>query len=98
MLAACSSTPSVPSAVLADLAPTGKLRAGINYGNGVLADPDPATGQPKGIAVNIAHELGRRLGVPVELIAYKQARLLVEAGKSNAWDISFVAIEPVREQ
>jgi polar amino acid transport system substrate-binding protein len=81
--------------VRADLAPTGKLRAGINYGNGVLAVPD-ATGQPRGIAPNIALELGRRLGVPVELISYKQARLLVEAGKSGAWDVGFVAIEPVR--
>ena len=88
----------VTPAVLADLVPTGKLRAGINYGNGVLAEPDPATGQPKGIAVNIARELGRRLGVPVELVAHKQARLLVEAGARNAWDVGFVAIEPEREQ
>jgi polar amino acid transport system substrate-binding protein len=101
LLAACASAPSVspavPPAVLADLAPTGKLRAGINYGNGVLAAPD-AAGVPKGIAPNIALELGRRLGVPVELIGYKQARLLVESGKSNHWDVGFVAIENYRAE
>jgi polar amino acid transport system substrate-binding protein len=97
VLAACSSAPSVSPAVIADLAPMGKLRAGINYGNGVLAAPD-ATGTPKGIAPNIALELGRRLGVPVELIGYKQARLLVESGKTSAWDVGFVAIENYRAE
>ena len=101
VLAGCSSAPSfspaVSPAVIADLAPTGKLRAAINYGNGVLAAPD-ANGKPVGIAPNIALELGRRLGVPVELIGYKQARLLVEAGKTGAWDVSFVAIENYRAE
>lgn len=99
VLAGCSSTPSpaVSPAVIADLAPTGKLRAAINYGNGVLAAPD-ANGKPVGIAPNIALELGRRIGVPVELIGYKQARLLVEAGKTGAWDVSFVAIENYRAE
>ena len=96
-LAACTTAPTVSPAVLKDLAPTGKLRAGINYGNGVLAVPD-AKGQPHGIAPNIALELGRRLGVPVELIPYKQARLLVEAGKTGAWDVGFVAIENYRAE
>src|ERR1700754_4484235 len=35
--------------VLKELAPTGKLRAAINLGNAVLAQKDPATGQPKGV-------------------------------------------------
>ena len=34
--------------VLKDLAPTGKLRAAINFGNGVLAQKDPASGAPQG--------------------------------------------------
>lgn len=36
-LAACASSPSVPPAAVSDLAPTGKLRAVINYGNPILA-------------------------------------------------------------
>src|SRR4051812_44280199 len=48
--------------VLKDLAPTGKLRAAINLGNGVLAQTGAAGGQPEGITPDLAKELGRRLG------------------------------------
>ena len=80
----------------ADLVPTGKLRAGINLGNGVIATRDPATGNPRGIAVNIAWELGRRLDVPVEYVVFEQARNAVDAMQAGAIDVVFVAIEPVR--
>lgn len=82
--------------VLKDLAPTGKLRAAINLGNGVLAQTDAATGKPKGITPDLATELGRRLGVPVELVVYQAAGKVFDAVKDGAWDVSFVAIEPVR--
>ena len=59
---------------LKDLAPTGKLRAAINLGNSVLAQKDEATGQPKGITPDLARELGRRLGVPVELRSGRTGR------------------------
>jgi hypothetical protein len=58
--------------VLKDLAPTGKLRAAINLGNAVLAQPGAAGGQPKGITPDLANELGRRLGVPVELVSIRR--------------------------
>ena len=84
------------AAVLAQLAPSGKLRAAINFGNSVLAQKDPATGEPKGITPDLARELGRRLGVPVELVTYDAAGKVFDAVKTGAWDIAFVAIEPVR--
>jgi polar amino acid transport system substrate-binding protein len=87
---------AVPSDVLKDLAPTGKLRAAINLGNSVLAQSDGATGQPKGITPDLAYELGRRLGVPVELVTYQSAGKVFGDVKSGAWDVAFVAIEPVR--
>src|SRR6187399_1469041 len=96
-LAACASAPPAPTATArADLAPTGKLRAGINLGNGVIATRDPATGNPRGIAVNIARELGRRLDAPVEYVVFEQARNAVDAMQAGAIDVVFVAIEPVR--
>ncbi len=82
--------------VLKDLAPTGKVRAAINLGNMVLAQKDPATGQPKGITPDLARELGRRLGVPVELVAFDAAGKVFEAVKTGALDVLFLAIEPVR--
>jgi len=82
--------------VLKDLAPTGKVRAAINLGNMVLAQKDPATGQPKGITPDLARELGRRLGVPVELVPFDAAGKVFEAVKTGALDVMFLAIEPVR--
>ena len=96
LLAACANTPPAPPAARADIAPSGKLRAGINLGNGVIATRDPVSGEARGIAVNVARELGRRLAVPVELIVFEQARNAVDAMQAGALDIVFVAIEPVR--
>ncbi len=87
---------AVPADVLKDLAPAGKLRAAINLGNSVLAQTDAATGQPKGITPDLALQLGRRLGVPVEFVIYSAAGKVFGAVKDNVWDIAFVAIEPVR--
>ncbi len=103
MLGACAvapptpSTPEPPSAAIrAALAPAGKLRAAINFGNPILATRDSATGEAKGVSVDLARELGRRLGVPVELVLYTAAGKVVEGIKSGAWDIGFFAIDPVR--
>src|SRR3974390_1810264 len=82
--------------VIQQLAPTGKLRAAINLGNSVLAQKDEATGAPKGITPDLARELGKRLGVPVELVTYDAAGKVFDAAPKGEWDIGFVAIEPVR--
>jgi polar amino acid transport system substrate-binding protein len=54
-------------AVIAEFAPTGKLRAAINFDNPILASRDAATGEPGGISVALARELARRLAVPIEV-------------------------------
>lgn len=79
-----------------DLAPTGKLRVGINYGNPVLATRDPASGDLRGVAVDLALELGRRSGVPVELVGYEAAGKMVEGLQTGAWDAAFLAVDPGR--
>jgi polar amino acid transport system substrate-binding protein len=86
----------VPSDVLKDLAPNGKLRAAINLGNMVLAQKDAATGAPKGVTVDLARELARRTGLELVLVPFDAAGKVFEANKSGAWDIAFLAIEPVR--
>jgi polar amino acid transport system substrate-binding protein len=86
----------VSPAVRADLAPTGKLRVGINHGNLVLAQKNPTTGEVKGVAVDLARELGRRLAVPVELVQYTSAGQMTDALATGAWDVAFLAREPGR--
>lgn len=80
--------------LLGDIAPTGHLRAAINLGNPVLAERDGAG--LKGISVDLARELGRRLGLPVDLVPFDAAGKVTEAGKTGAWDIAFLAVDPVR--
>jgi polar amino acid transport system substrate-binding protein len=95
-LASCVMTPAAPAAAVSELAPAGTLRAAINFGNPMLAVRDPSTGEARGVSVDLARELARRLGAPVELVPYNAAGKVVEAVKSGAWDVAFVAIDPVR--
>jgi polar amino acid transport system substrate-binding protein len=90
LLCGCASSPARQ-----ELAPGGTLRAAINYGNPVLATRDES-GQPKGVSVDLARELGRRLGVPVQLVTYPSAGKVFEAGKAAEWDVAFLAIDPAR--
>jgi polar amino acid transport system substrate-binding protein len=89
-------TPVAPPAVVAELAPSGKLRAALNYGNPVLAAWNPATGEASGISADLARELARCLGVPVDFVPYDAAGKVVGALASAAWDICFLAIDPLR--
>ena len=95
-LASCATVPMAPIAAVSDLAPTGKLRAAINFGNPILAARDASTGEARGVSVDLSRELARRLGVPLELVTYNAAGKVVEALKSGAWDVAYVAIDPVR--
>lgn len=79
-----------------DLAPTGKLRVGINYGNPVLATRDAASGELRGVAVDLARELGRRTELPVELVSFESAGKMFDAVKAGAWDVAFLAVDPGR--
>jgi polar amino acid transport system substrate-binding protein len=81
-----------------DLAPTGNLRVGINYGNPVLATRDPNSGQLTGVAVDLARELGRRTELPVELVGFESAGKMVEGLQVAAWDVAFLAVDPGREE
>jgi polar amino acid transport system substrate-binding protein len=78
------------------IAPSGRLRAAINFGNPVLAQRDPSSGEPRGVSVELACELGRRLGVPVDLVAFEGAGRVFEALEDDRWDVAFLAVEPIR--
>jgi len=86
---------SVPPDALKELAPTGKLRAAINFGNGVLAQKG-VDGTPQGVSADLSRELAKRLNVPLEFVTFEAAGKAFEAAKDNKVDVLFVAIEPVR--
>lgn len=88
--------PDPSSAARSELAPAGKLRVGLNMSNFLLTRTDAATGKPAGVAPDLGHELGRRLGVPVELVPYPNPGALADDAKSGKWDVGFLGAEPQR--
>src|SRR5260221_727637 len=84
LLSSCATAPQVPPAARSELAPTGKLRVGINVQNFLLVNKERVGGEYSGIAVDLGRELGRRLGVPVELVAFETAGKLADAVKAGA--------------
>jgi polar amino acid transport system substrate-binding protein len=93
---ACTTPPPVPAAARTELAPTGKLRAGMNLGNALFTQKDSATGALRGVSVDLMRELGARLGVPVEFVMYDTPGQVADAADSNAWDVAILAIEQAR--
>ena len=84
-------------AVRRDLAPSGTIRAALNFGNPVLARRDD-TGSSCGLAVELTEMLAAQLSLPCELICYDSAVAAVEAGLAGAWDLAFVSDEPTRRE
>jgi len=87
---------TIDTAIARELAPTGTIRAAINYGNAVLAQRDPASGEPRGVAAAIARELGRRLDIEVTFVPFDAAGKVFAALAEGAWDVAFLAIDPQR--
>lgn len=90
------STSDVDPSVLAELAPTGRLRAGINTGNFLLVSGQMADGQPVGVSPDVAAEIARRLGVALDMISYSDPGLLADAAERGEWDIGNIGAEPQR--
>jgi polar amino acid transport system substrate-binding protein len=83
-------------AIRAELAPSGVLRAGINLGNPVIAQPGIDGGGPRGVGPALARELANRIGTPITFTTYETAGKLADAVKAGAWDVAFLAIDPER--
>src|SRR5205823_12559171 len=79
-----------------ELAPSGKLRIGLNYSNFLLVLGDDADGEPRGIAPDLGRELARRAGLPFEYVKFDAAGKLFDAVKSAACDVGFLGAEPQR--
>lgn len=93
----CATTPGVPAAAKAELAPSGKLRAGMNLGNTLFTQKN-ANGQLYGVAVDVMNELGMRLGVPVEMVVHPSPGAVADAVNNGTWDVAILAIESTRAQ
>jgi polar amino acid transport system substrate-binding protein len=98
LLGACRPVGQAPMHIAVELAPTGQLRAAINFGNTVLAQKDPATGEARGVSVDLARELSWRLAVPLDIVPYDAAGKVTADATRNKWDVAFFAIDPKRAE
>ena len=77
------------------LAPTGKLRAGMNIGNNLFTRQNE-TGQLYGVSVDLMQELANRLGVPLQMVVYNQPGQVADDVGNDVWDGAILAIEKTR--
>ncbi len=89
---------TVPRDVIAELAPSGVLRAGINLGNFLLVSGKRPAGEPEGVAPDMAREIADRLGVPVAYVPFARPGELADAAGRDVWDIGLIAAEPARAE
>ena len=81
---------------VADIVRSGKLRAGVGVVAPHWAVKDTATGELRGVAVEIAQALAKRLGVKLVMVEYSSPPAVLEGLKTDAWDAGFLAIDPSR--
>src|SRR5215831_5621952 len=84
--------------IVSELAPTGVLRAGINLSNFLLVTGRSATGDPQGVAPDLAGEIASRLGVPIKYVPFKSPGELADAAGTGVWDIGLIGAEPQRAE
>lgn len=92
------SNSDIDPAVLAELAPTGTLRAGINLSNFLLVTGEAANGDPVGVSPDVAAEIARRLGVAVQYVTYNDPGALADASDRDEWDVGNIGAEPQRAE
>ena len=84
-----------------ELAPSGRLRIGLNYSNFLLVLGDDPSGDPRGIAPDLGRELARRTGLPFEFVKFDAAgKFLFTFGSQGSADGMFqepwgVAVAPI---
>ncbi len=85
-------------APVSELAPSGKLRVGINHSNFLLVNAGSPFGAPKGIAPDLAIELAKRAGLEIQWASFDAAGKLADAVKDAMVDVGFIGNEPQRAE
>jgi polar amino acid transport system substrate-binding protein len=92
MASAAAGAGAVPAEARAQLAPTGKLRAALVLYDPALASRD-ASGEPIGVAPDLARALAERLGVPLQPILFDSPATYAASIGLLRWDVGFAGRE-----
>ncbi len=82
-----------------DLFPTGRLRVAIAISaapGAFWASRDPATGEPRGVSVDLARAFAEELGAPLELVVYENSSSITAAAARGEWDATFIPMDDDR--
>ncbi|MBX9752468.1 MAG: transporter substrate-binding domain-containing protein [Roseococcus sp.] len=82
--------------IIAQLAPTGVLRAAINMSNFLLVTGRGPAGEPDGVSPGMARAIAERLGVPIQYMPFPRPGELADA--VGQWDIGLIGAEPQRAE
>jgi len=82
--------------IVAQLAPTGVLRAGINMSNFLLVTGEASDGDPDGVSPDMARAIAEKLGVECTLIPFKTPAEIADSAGKDVWDIGNIGAEPQR--
>lgn len=96
LVGGCATSPGASNAIRSELAPSGKLRAGMNLGNALFTTKDVATGELRGVSVDVLRELASRLGVAVDFVVFATPGEVADASEKGTWDVAVLAIEQAR--
>ena len=89
LLTACASTHTTYSPdTRKALAPTGKLRVAVYPGSPTSMLRDPASGETKGVSVDLGKALADRLGVPYEQVEFRRVAEVIEGLRAGAADFT----------
>ena len=81
-----------------DLTDPSTLRVGINLGNILLVTGTSPTGDPEGVAPDMAAAIAERLGVAVSYATFATPGEVADAVERDEWDIGLIAVEPARAE
>ncbi len=84
--------------ILAQLAPTGKLRVGLNMANNLLNTGTTAEGEPDGVAPDMGRAIAKKLGVGVAMVRYSTPGEIADTADKDEWDLGMIGAEPKRAE
>jgi len=101
VLVAAGGAAAGDSAVLNELAPTGRLRVAIAVGpatSALYTVKGDAPGSYHGVTVTLANALAKKLGVPLEFVPYLGTGEIQGSAASGVWDVSFMPVDETRKK